>query len=312
MLFERQYEEDYSSLLEQELLSEECQIFTEAFLDERYDEIDYEVPVLEVVALHDIVSKIYALQEGILEEEIAVYADHETIDDYILSLMEFYEVEDPETLLETAQEVLDEGVASSIGAMANKLFPKTYAKYKRFKDFRITGEGQRAAYSKLKNQLEHPKYGTKIPNKARQRIKQSFAKIENDYMNNTLKGKYDRVSNDVKKYVATHPDTVRNVKLGAAGGAVGGTAGAIIKSKGYADGNEAGFKAGVASVPKPTPAPSVYDRVKGMGGDAKRAIMNNKGLALKTLGGAAAAGGLGYLAYKLWKNRNKKKAAAKA
>jgi hypothetical protein len=311
MLFERQ---DYSNLLEQELLSEECQIFTEAFLDERYDEIDYEVPVLEVVALHDIVSKISALQDGILEEEIAVYADHETIDDYILSLMEFYEVEDPETLLETAQEILDEG--------AGKIFKSGVNRLKKFYNTKITGKEYANAAD------EYAK--SAVSGGAGYQRDLELMNKNVDLFNNSLKGKFKGLKNKTYKNIinsrqaaqefsAKNPKLVKGVKTGAGVGALGATGAAGYSvgqntgvKKGFAAGNEAGFKAGVASVPKPVPAPSVYDRVKGMGSDAKRAIMNNKGLALKTLGGTAAAGGLGYLAYKLWKNRNKKKAAAKA
>lgn len=95
------------NLMERELLSEECQVFTEAFFDKRFDDIDAEVPFGEIMALHEIVNKILNIQDGILAEEIDVYAKHGTMDNCVISILESYNVEDPQLVLEVAQDVID-------------------------------------------------------------------------------------------------------------------------------------------------------------------------------------------------------------
>jgi hypothetical protein len=298
MLFDKRYEE---SLFESEILSEECQEFTEAFLEESYDEIDEVVPVLEVVALYEIVSKISALENGILEEEIEVYSSHESLDDYIVDLLEFYEVEDVDVVLETAQEVLSEVAGSPFDVSGKNQPPAVIevAKKKPFRERKIGFVDRYITGKSAKKDLE--------------KLNKRFTKVQGIPTTNANFGKklstFNRIGDLKKDTQAAYDRTlfgrskrggrwVKNNKVKAGLGALTGAG--VLGGTGYAV-NRARRSPVVA--PEPT---GVYDRLKNMGERSKQAIMNNKSLALKALGGTAAAGGLGYLAYKLWKNKKNK------
>jgi hypothetical protein len=314
------------NLLEQVLLQEDyieedvLSFFSNRFYNTDFRTIHKHVNIFEVFALYE---NLIILNEILSKKEEDVQNLDDLISDYLLESINYYLLEDTENYLDVLEETVAGKVASSAASTVSKISNSKYTRM--VKDF-FAGKVSEKTLRK-----NFPHYNQDIDNIIKQNglTNASDIAFERGELMKTLRQSIDTdISNELKNKAtyATDPfyRAYYNVRQKLGGGethrrpvrAVTRTAAAVgtVPAYKYATTSAGDTKKAIKSLPdevlqtttvqqSTTPSTNTQNKKKILA-KYTEIIKNNPG---KSLAGLGIASGLGYLAYKLWKNKKNKK-----